>query len=50
MDTLIAVAGKDYVIVAADASQIRSIMVIKEAGEDKILGAIEFHVFLLILF
>jgi 20S proteasome alpha/beta subunit len=36
-DSLIALTGKDFVIIAADSAHARSILVVKESGEDKIL-------------
>lgn len=39
MDTLIGIATKDFVVMACDASQLRSIMVVKEFAEDKLLRA-----------
>jgi 20S proteasome alpha/beta subunit len=36
-DSLIAIQGKDFVIIAADSAHARSILVVKESGEDKIM-------------
>mmetsp|Transcript_16081 Transcript_16081/g.27509 ORF Transcript_16081/g.27509 Transcript_16081/m.27509 type:complete len:197 (+) Transcript_16081:87-677(+) len=36
-DSIIGITGKDFVLIAGDSAQTRSIMVIKESGEDKIL-------------
>lgn len=36
-DSVIGLCGKDFVLIGADSAQSRSIMVIKESGEDKIM-------------